>query len=388
MALSSRLRNFAIVKSVTILALIFIVFSLFNGSPVGLSPGTVETSRPDFNTQPNPSRWTKTIWQTSKLPLRKLSGEEKERVDTWSQLNPEYRHEMMTDARMKAYVHQKYNGSEIERVYLEVKDYILRSDLIRYLILLADGGIYNDLDVGCVQPIDTWVPDQFAKEAGVVLGVEVDNKRGPDGRTLEGGTDLFELVNWTMMAKPGQPFIQSLVKKVIDNLYDVAKSQSTSLDKMEYTVRQVLSLTGPAALTTAFFDYASKVTDSPVTHKNFTKITEPKLVGEVVVLPIYAFGAAHQVEWAGFKPDDSKSLVHHYFKGRWKQDHLNIVDASEVYGTQHEGTPDISGRRGAEQDGEGFIVVEEKVVEVKTEVSLLRSMIFFREYGSVLRAQA
>ena len=108
----------------------------------------------------------------------------------------------------------------------------------------------------------------------------------------------------------------------------------------------------------------------------------------MVVLPIYACGEAHQVEGAGFKPDDSKSLVHHYFKGRWKQDHLNIVDASEVYGTQHEGTPDISGRRGAEQDGEGFIVVEEKVVEVKTEVSLLRSMIFFREYGSVLRAQA
>ena len=368
MALSSRLRNSAIAKSVAILILFFITFLFLKGSPIRLSPlRTSNNGGLDFYTQPDPSRWTKTIWQTSKLPLRKLSGEEKGRVDIWSQLNPDYKHELMTDERMEAYVHQKYNGSEIESVYLELKDYILRADLIRYLLLLADGGVYNDLDVGCVQPIDTWLPKQFAEEAGVILGVEMDNKRGPDGRTLEGGTDLFELVNWTMMAKPGQPFIQSLVKRVIDNVYRDAKSQSTSLGKMEYTVRQVLSLTGPAALTAAFFDYASNLTDSPVTHKNFTKITEPKLVGEVVILPIHAFGATHQVEWAGLKPDNSRVLVHHYFKGRWKQDHLNTVDASEVYGKQHESISDIRGHKGTEQDDEEVVFLEEKVLEVKTE---------------------
>ena len=363
-----RLRTSTFVKSVAILSLLFTLFSYFNGSPLG-SPllAMTITSGSDFDTNSDPHNWARIIWQTSKLPVEKLSEEEKERSATWSKLNSDYRHELMTDERMEAYVRQKYKGTEMESVYLEIHDYILRSDLIRYLMLLADGGVYNDLDVGCVRPIDTWVPREFADKAAVIMGVEVDNQFGPDGRTFESGTDLFEFVNWTMMAKPGQPFIQFLVRRVLDNLRQIAKAQSTSLDKIEYTVRQVLELTGPTALTTAFFDYASNVTQSLVTYKNFTKITEPKLVGEVVILPIYAFGAAHQVEWAGLEQDDSKVLVHHYFKGKWKQDHLNVVDATEVYGKKHEGDGDDTESKEAENEEEEVVYVEEKVIEVKTE---------------------
>ena len=356
-----RLRTSTFLKSVAILSVLFITFTYFKGSRL-ISPPLVQTitTGSNFDTNTDPQSWSKIIWQTSKLPAEKLSEEEKERSETWSNLNPEYRHELMTDRRMDTYVRQKYKGTEMESTYLEIKDYILRSDLIRYLILFADGGVYNDLDVGCVQPIDSWVPEEFADEAAVILGVEVDNRLGPDGRTLEGGTDLFEFVNWTMMAKPGQPFIQFLVRRVLDNLHQIAKSQSTSLDKIEYTVRQVLELTGPTALTAAFFDYATNITKSPITYRNFTKITEPKLVGEVVILPIHAFGAAHQVEWAGLDQDESKALVHHYFKGKWKQDHLNVVDATELYGKKHEGD-------GNDEEEEEVVVVEEKVIEIKTE---------------------
>ena len=236
-------------------------------------------------------------------------------------MNPGYRQEVMTDGKMESYVRQKYAGTEMERVFFEVQDHILRSDLIRYLILLADGGVYNDLDVGCQKAIDSWVPKEFGEQAGVLLGVEVDNKFGPDGRTFEGGEDLFELVNWTMVAKPGQPFIDFLVKRVVENLRNMQKEQGIPLSKMTYNVQEVLTTTGPAALTMAFFDYASSLTGTDVTYKNFTKIIHPKLVGEVVILPIHAFGAGHQVEWAGFKQDQRKVLVHHYFKGSWKEDH-------------------------------------------------------------------
>lgn len=244
----------------------------------------------------DPQPWTKTIWQTSKLPLAKLKGDVKVHYKTWLSLNPDYTHELMTDARMEAFVREKFKDTEMERVYLEVNDYIMCSDLIRYLILLADGGVYSDLDVGCLRRIDTWVPEAFQDEASVVVGVEVDNKFGPTGRKFQGAEDLFQLVNWTMMSKPGQPFIKFLVDRVIRNLRRMAEEQSTTVKDMKYTVKQVLHITGPAAMTTAFFDYATQITGSSVTYKNFTKTTEPKLVGNVVVLPIFAFGASHQVE--------------------------------------------------------------------------------------------
>ncbi|KAK4696512.1 hypothetical protein P7C71_g1406, partial [Lecanoromycetidae sp. Uapishka_2] len=233
-------------------------------------------------------------------------------------------HEVLTDEMMESFVRDHFHVShpEIEAIYFQVKDYILRSDLIRYLILLADGGVYNDLDVACVKPISTWVPKQYEDSAGVVLGVEVDNKFGPDGRTFTNGVDLFQLVNWTIMSKPNQPFMCFLVKRVIHNIKTLAESQQKSVSDMIYTIQDVLDSTGPAALTKAFFDYASDITGSNVTYHNFTKMREPRLIGEVVILPIQAFGAGHQVEWAGWKQDGTE-LIHHYFAGSWKSDHVD-----------------------------------------------------------------
>lgn len=266
--------------------------------------------------------WTHKIWQTSKYPFMEMSEEDQTHFKTWADLNPDWEQEVLTDEIMENYVRDHFHESqpEMEELYFEVKDYILRSDLIRYFVMLADGGVYNDLDVGCEKPISTWVPKQFKDAAGILLGVEVDNKYGPDGRTFTNGEDLFELVNWTIMSKPNQPFIWFLVQSVMANMKNLAASKNQSISQMVPTIPDVLVTTGPAALTTAFFDYASNLTGTNVTYKNFTKITEPKIVGEVVILPIQAFGAGHQVQWAGLKQDGSQ-LVHHYFAGSWKGDH-------------------------------------------------------------------
>lgn len=133
------------------------------------------------------------IWQTSKLPTTLFDDEDREHAQTWADLNPDHRHEMMTDGRMENYVREHFHIShpEIEDLYFQINDYMIRSDFIRYLILLTDGGVYNDLDVECLEPIDTWVPSQSKDTAGVVLGVEIDNKYGPNGRTFANGQDCL-----------------------------------------------------------------------------------------------------------------------------------------------------------------------------------------------------
>jgi len=322
-------------RSRTIRALFVVIISYTYWSNLG-SPSVVFIHRkPNFSDfqfdTPTGQNWTHRIWQTSRHPVVSIGDEDREHVKTWSDLNPDYRHEVLTDEMMESYVKDHFHVShpEIEQMYSEAKDYILRSDLIRYLILLADGGVYNDLDVGCVKPISTWVPKQYKDSAGIVLGVEVDNKYGPDGRTFTNGADLFQLVNWTIMSKPNQPFIWFLVKRVIDNIKNLARSQQKSISDLTYTIQDVLYSTGPAALTRAFFDYASDITGSNVTYHNFTKIREPRLIGEVVILPIQAFGAGHQVEWAGGKQDGTE-LIHHYFAGSWKTDHVDAPVHVEV----------------------------------------------------------
>lgn len=250
---------------------------------------------------------------------------DRERYDTWDELNPGYEHILLTDDRMETYVRDHFRDRvDISELYFEIQDPILRSDLIRYLVLLSSGGIYNDLDVACLKSISEWLPAEHVSEnkIGILLGVEVDNKFGPDGRHFgDDGTDLFELVNWTIMSKPNQPFLSLLINRILETLRKISSTRDMPLGKIAFAQQDVLDTTGPAALTKAFFEYASRATASHVDFKNLTKMTDPMSFGEILVLPIHAFGAGHQVEWAGFQQDERKALVHHYFKGSWKETH-------------------------------------------------------------------
>ena len=321
------LRITSFIKVIALLGIIIILLAYIYWGQFARGPAAFDHQKlpPSAELQPdNPSdqEWTHTIWQTSKYPVTEMNEEDRSHFETWAELNPDWGQEVLTDEIMESYVRDHFHETQphIESLYFEVKDYILRSDLIRYLVMLADGGLYNDLDVGCEKPISTWVPKQFEDTAGILLGVEVDNKYGPDGRTFTNGEDLFELVNWTIMSKPNQPFMWFLVQRVMENIRKLAASKNVTISEMVPTIPDVLVTTGPAALTTAFFEYASNLAGTNITYKNFTKSTEAQIVGEVVILPIQAFGAGHQVQWAGFKPDGSQ-LVHHYFAGSWKGDH-------------------------------------------------------------------
>lgn len=322
-----KLRISSFIKAISILGIIVVILAYISWSHFARIPTAFDYQKLPSSTEiqadnPSDQEWTQKVWQTSKYPVTAMSEEDRTHFKTWADLNPDWGHEVLTDEIMENYVRDHFHETQpqIEEMYFAVNDYILRSDLIRYLVMLADGGVYNDLDVGCEKPISTWVPKQFEDTAGILLGVEVDNKYGPDGRTFTNGEDLFELVNWTIMSKPNQPFMWFLVQRVMENIKKLAASKNEAISEMVPTIPEVLVTTGPAALTTAFFDYASNLTGTIVTYKNFTKITEPQIVGEVVILPIQAFGAGHQVQWAGLKQDGSQ-LVHHYFAGSWKGDH-------------------------------------------------------------------
>lgn len=322
------LRPSALLKTLAILGIFICAISYsYWGRLVSLPANFIHRKPPPSQDLrfdiPTGQNWTKRIWQTSKLPLVEVGDEDKQHVKTWSDLNPDYRYELLTDNMMESYVKDHYQSShpEIEQIYFEVRDYNLRSNLIRYLILLADGGVYNDLNVGCEQPIKKWVPPPYKDSAGILLGVEVDNNSDPDGKTFTGGRDIFQLVNWTIMSKPNQPFMWFLVKRVLDKIRNLAASQNQPISKMTFSVQDILEVTGPDALTQSFFDYASDVTDSNVTYHNFTKITEPRLIGEVVILPIHAFGAGRQGDGAEGKQSDGTPLIHHYSAESWKTGH-------------------------------------------------------------------
>ncbi|KAL8919144.1 MAG: hypothetical protein Q9172_005105 [Xanthocarpia lactea] len=278
---------------------------------------TLVRTQVDLQNHTSLEDFPKRIWTTGPLSPMRIKKEDANHVRTWMDQNPEYRYELLTDAGAETYVKDHFlEDSKISGTYLSLSDYIMRADLIRYLALLKDGGVYSDLDVGCLRPIDLWIPPAFKNNTSVVLGIEVDNEMGPNK------TKLFELVNWTIMSRRNAPFMRFLVDRVIDNLEKTAAKHNTTLFSLQPKRQEVIDVTGPAALTEAAFQYLSEKTQTAINMRNFTKMRRPKLVADILVLPINAFGAGHQVQWSG-TDEDGSALVHHYFAGSWKTDHFD-----------------------------------------------------------------
>ncbi|KAL8873505.1 MAG: hypothetical protein Q9174_001042 [Haloplaca sp. 1 TL-2023] len=295
---------------IILLLLLHVLHDQYNAGP---TTGQLSSlgSRKDLTQEDFPKR----LWTTSSRSPMQIEKEAAGWMRTWTDLNPEHRFELLTERGGATYVKNNFPiDSSAVNTYMALGDPILRADLVRYLALLKDGGVYNDLDVGCVKPIDVWIPPRWRNDTSVVLGIEADNNLG------QGGSKIFGFVNWTLMARRDQPFMRYLVDRVIQNIHQASSRHNETLGNLKLYRQEVLDVTGPGALTKTALQYFSEKTQTTVTAQNFTKMKRPRLIEDILVLPINSFGAGHQVRWSGQKEDGS-ALVHHYFAGSWKGSH-------------------------------------------------------------------
>ncbi|CAI7657496.1 unnamed protein product [Penicillium glandicola] len=222
-------------------------------------------------------------------------------IYSWLDMNPRLRHEILTDDSADEYVREQFaDYPDIVDLYLSLPVPILKADLIRQLILYADGGIWSDLDVSCHRPIYTWIPEQYQNQTNVVVGLECDG---------------FQFTSWTVMAKPKTSHIVAVIEYVIDGLEASAAQHNVTTAELDMTmISDVVDVTGPQAMTVALLQNLQKEMGVPFGRANITGIKEPTLFQDVLVLPDAAF-ASNQ---AGFPEDRGPSLVDHHYASSWK----------------------------------------------------------------------
>jgi len=290
--------------------------------------GSIAPASKDLEGQRIPQK----IWQTWHTPALLLTDEDKERVRSWHENNPRYQYELVTDKAAESYVHYHFSSDPlIHDVFLDLTDAILRADFLRYLLLLADGGIYADLDVECREPIDFWIPPAFHGKAGVVLGIEADRKPVENDAKLyyDHREHIWGISNWTLMSKRGHPFLRFVAEAVARNLLEIAREQGRTVSTMELSYKEVIDATGPRAFTEAFLAYASKATGTKVTYENATMLEEPILIEDILLLPIRAFSTAEasRIGVEGAHSEGWPSVVFHWSAGTWKKTHFQKPEA-------------------------------------------------------------
>ncbi|KAM3083728.1 alpha-1,6-mannosyltransferase Och1 [Clarireedia jacksonii] len=273
------------------------------------------------------------IWQTWKYtPASGDFGENFRPAEaSWSEKHPGFIHEVITD-QVAVHLLKHLYGSvpEVLEAYNALPMAVLKADFFRYLILLARGGIYSDIDTHALKSASEWLPDNVPRNAiGLVIGIEADPDR-PDW--ADWYSRRIQFCQWTIQSKPGHPVLREIVANITQQT--LIMKQSGALKS--FKDKNVVEFTGPALWTDTIFDYLNderyfdmSTSKGNITWRDFTGIESPKKVGDVVVLPITSFSPG--VQQMGAKDyEDPMAFVKHEFEGTWKPEnerHIGTINS-------------------------------------------------------------
>ncbi|RDW66816.1 glycosyltransferase family 32 protein [Coleophoma crateriformis] len=260
------------------------------------------------------------IWQTWKYtPSSGEFGEKFRPAEaSWSEKHPGFVHEVITDQVAVHLLRHLYASvPEVLEAYTALPVPVLKADFFRYLILLARGGIYSDIDTHALKSAAEWIPDKVPRSSiGLVVGIEADPDR-PDW--AEWYSRRIQFCQWTIQSKAGHPVLRDIVARITEET--LSRKKNGTLKAKD---KSIVEFTGPAIWTDTIFSFFNDeryfdmtTSKGNITWRDFTAIKTAKKVGDVVVLPITSFSPGVQQMGAG-DYDDPMAFVKHEFEGTWK----------------------------------------------------------------------
>ena len=240
-------------------------------------------------------------------------------VTSWLDQNPDYTHTLFGTQAAYDWVSKHFaDQPDVVATFHELGSPVLRSDVLRYLLLARAGGVYSDLDTIALQPVDHWVPNEYRNRARVVVGVEYDQR--DDAGIWPSAVYPVQFAQWTLAAAPGHPLYAALVERVIREIKDMARKKEVTLQELQLTDGEVFRTTGPIAWSEEVLKYIQSVDPSVKDFRDLSKMKEPsRLCGDVLVLHVNGFGIGqmHSGAYMGDSPPP-EALVKHAFRGTWK----------------------------------------------------------------------
>ncbi|KAL1895627.1 hypothetical protein Sste5346_005096 [Sporothrix stenoceras] len=316
----ARLRRLANIYAVVVcVLLLFVHLSMSSGSQAAHRASTAMGSvHSDF-----PHK----IWQTWKVNPLEFEERDHNTAYSWLARNPDYQYEVLTDANEYTYVDynfgpEGFNRPDIVDFYRNVRATIVKADLLRYMIMYADGGIYADIDVEALKPMSKFVPDRYNKrDIDMVIGVEIDEPDWKDHPIL--GQKSRSFCQWTFMSKPQNPIMMRLIEQIMAWLHGVADRQKVSISEVVLDFDEIITGTGPSAFTNAILDHINRGRSGRdmVSWDHFHDMSESKLIGGVLVLTVEAFAAGQGHSDSGNHDARSALVRHHYHASNWPSRH-------------------------------------------------------------------
>ncbi|KAK3368516.1 nucleotide-diphospho-sugar transferase [Podospora didyma] len=304
----------------TCLTLLFLVL---NADIFSISPSEPVFKRHAFQKSFAGSK----IWQSWKVDPFNFATRDSSTARSWTTKNPGFRYEVLTDTNSLEYVEQHFgtdglNRPDIVEFYNAINLTIIKADLLRYLIMYAEGGVYADIDVEALKPVERFVPARYnPADIDMVIGIEIDQPEFRDHPIL--GQKSTSFCQWTFMCKPHLPVMLQLVENIMDWLSGVAANQGVPTSDVVLDFDEVISGTGPSAFTAAVLKEMNRHVQGSkkISWDRFHAMDESRLVSRVLVLDVEAFAAGQGHSDSGNHNSRSALVKHHYHASNWPSKH-------------------------------------------------------------------
>jgi alpha 1,6-mannosyltransferase len=253
--------------------------------------------------------------------------------------NPGFKYTLLGAKAADDFVNRHFSENHsILHVYHALKDPGMKTDLLRYLVMLAEGGVYSDLDTQALKPVDDWIPQHLKGSVKAVIGVEFDQLDGDPwvwpgpgpGGEPSSTRHAVQFCQWTLAATPGHPLFSIMVDETVGAVRKLAAAKESTVSQLLPTVFEVMTTTGPAAWTDVVFRYLQKADASLTSLRQLSNMTQAKLIGDVLVLTIDGFGMGQEHSRStndGSIPETA--LIRHNFRHSWLPQYPTL-------GVQHE----------------------------------------------------
>jgi len=215
--------------------------------------------------------------------------------------------DISADEGATAFVYEHFrHRPSIVQFWSELQQVVLKADFIRYLAMLARGGVYSDMDTSCLVPIDDWIPaDMRNQTINAVVGIEYDDT------SYRMFVRPISFNQWTLMAKPGHALFETAVRRVMSNLEYIARRKRVQLRELKLDKMEVLEATGPGMITDAVMAVLKDQVEN-IRWETFHLMKKPKIFGDVLVLPVRAFAGGQKHSHSSDKAYGPAYVQHHF----------------------------------------------------------------------------
>lgn len=202
-------------------------------------------------------------------------------------------------------------------------------------------GVYADADVRCQKSIVACIPSDFWADPSlrVIVGIEIDEPQATKAVQRKWKWSRNHgFTQWTVIAKPFAEPLKPAIVPSISHAYTLARLRGVSHPENlrsgkglfnyflgSHKIKDILEVTGPGMWTDAVLDSMNAPVVDRINHGQesgtmisaFTGLQSPKLVGEILVLPINYFGTGQRHSGSAIF-QLPEACVNHMARRSWK----------------------------------------------------------------------